>query len=347
MHCKKTLRNAGIIDAAGNWAGGAAHLVITGDLLDRGADSRRVMDLVMLLEQQAPDSGGMVHLTLGNHEVMNLVGDLRYVARGEYAAFAEEESAAERERWFERYVAARGGDETAPLRAAFDEDRPPGFYGHRRAFRSDGHYGKWLLSRPVMVVINDTAFVHGGLSPLVANYTLESLNEEMRRQVSEYVKAIDTLADAGVLDPAVNFYYHADTLEALAATLSLPAEYSAVAKAVARLNDSSIHDSDSPLWYRGSVGCSTLLEDDTLSAALSAMGARRVAIGHTPTYTRRVLTRHDGRVIEIDTGMLSSAYRGSGFALVIEGESLGVVSETSADATPAGRTPAARRFAAR
>ena len=75
-----TLANAGVIDGDRNWAGGATHLVITGDLLDRGADSRPIMDLVMQLEAQAVEAGGQVHLTLGNHEVMNLVGDLRYVA---------------------------------------------------------------------------------------------------------------------------------------------------------------------------------------------------------------------------------------------------------------------------
>ncbi|RLA27022.1 MAG: hypothetical protein DRQ63_06890, partial [Gammaproteobacteria bacterium] len=61
----RTFQNAAVIDADQNWSGGATHLGITGDLLDRGAESRKVMDLVMQLESQAPESGGMVHLTLG------------------------------------------------------------------------------------------------------------------------------------------------------------------------------------------------------------------------------------------------------------------------------------------
>ena len=69
--------------------------------LDRGADSRRVMDLLMRLEQEAARAGGRVHLLLGNHEVMNLIGDLRYVADGEYAAYQDVETAEERERWFQ------------------------------------------------------------------------------------------------------------------------------------------------------------------------------------------------------------------------------------------------------
>ena len=61
-----TLTNAGILDASLGWAGGESHMVITGDLLDRGPDSRRVMDLVRGLEPLARDAGGAVHLLLGN-----------------------------------------------------------------------------------------------------------------------------------------------------------------------------------------------------------------------------------------------------------------------------------------
>ena len=146
----RTLENADVIDGDGNWSGADSHLVITGDMMDRGADSRKVMDLVMQLEEQVPAEGGMVHLLLGNHEVMNLVGDLRYVTPGEYAAFADDESAEERERWFEKFSAERttGGEiDAATLRVEFDRDRPPGFFGHRQAFSSEGRYGGWLVYR--------------------------------------------------------------------------------------------------------------------------------------------------------------------------------------------------------
>jgi len=202
-----TLANAGVIDSELSWSGGESHLVITGDLMDRGADSRRIMDLVMRLEEEAIESGGMVHLTLGNHEVMNLAGDLRYVALGEFAAFADEESAEERDKWFERYreqAALKSimvpNDEK--LRAAFDEDRPPGFYAHRRAFGSEGKYGRWLLQKPLVVVINDVAYVHGGLPQMVADYNLENLNDEMQSQLRNYVRQLEVLQDAGLIDPS-------------------------------------------------------------------------------------------------------------------------------------------------
>ncbi len=75
-----TLNRAGVLDDELGWSGGNTHLVITGDILDRGPDSRKVMDLLMRIEDEALAAGGQVHLLLGNHEVMNLVGDLRYVS---------------------------------------------------------------------------------------------------------------------------------------------------------------------------------------------------------------------------------------------------------------------------
>ena len=66
---------------------------------------------------------------------------------------------------------------------------------------------------------------------------------------------------------------------------------------------------------------------------------------HTPTVTRRVLQRHDGRVVEIDTGMLKSSYRGVGSALVIEGNSLLVVREEGTEKTAV--IPHPRRVGAR
>src|SRR5690349_1766149 len=69
------LQRVGLIDAQKRWSGGTAVLVQTGDLLDRGQDVRQVMDLLMALESQAEAAGGRVQALLGNHEVMNLIGE--------------------------------------------------------------------------------------------------------------------------------------------------------------------------------------------------------------------------------------------------------------------------------
>ena len=71
------LRRTGLINEQNHWAGGKTTFVQVGDLLDRGPKPREVMDLMMALEKEAPKTGGRVVSLLGNHEMMNIMGDLR------------------------------------------------------------------------------------------------------------------------------------------------------------------------------------------------------------------------------------------------------------------------------
>jgi len=323
----RTLQNAEVLDDEAAWAGGKAHLVITGDILDRGPDSRKVMDLLMRLEPEAKAAGGRVHLLLGNHEIMNLTGDLRYVSAAEYAAFAPDETAADRQRAFDRFRSMRPEADPEALEREFGMLAPPGYFGLRRAFGPDGRYGKWLLEKPLIVVIDDTAFVHGGLSPMVTELGLEGVNRELKEQVERYATQLAVVTHAGLLDATESFHRHGTVLEALPENGGRPAELEAAIEDVIRLGNASVHDTSSPVWYRGNVGCAPLIEIDKLDAALSALRAERVVIGHTPTVSRRVLQRLGDRVVEIDTGMLNAAYGGTGHALIIEGAELRVVTE--------------------
>jgi len=157
------LKATGMVDESLSWTGGDTHLVSLGDLVDRGGGSRAAMDLFMRLEAEAPTAGGQVHVVLGNHEHMNLIGDLRYVSGAEYAAFADEEPEGARERARQDFAGAHPDLDADEQTVAFQKRYPPGFFGHRAAFRPSGHYGRWLMGLPILIVINDTAFVHGGL----------------------------------------------------------------------------------------------------------------------------------------------------------------------------------------
>ncbi|MDX1517457.1 MAG: metallophosphoesterase, partial [Woeseiaceae bacterium] len=328
----RTLQNASVINEANRWIAGDTHLVIVGDLLDRGPDSRAVMDLLMALEREAGTAGGRVHVLIGNHEVMNLVGDLRYVSAEEYAAFAGEETAAERQRGFDAWRQRKPADsETAALEAEFSEKAPPGFYAHRRAFAANGRYGRWLLSKPLIVVINGTAFVHGGLSPLVAELGLDGVNNRLMNDVRSYVDQMAILERAGVLLPTDNFYDHVRLIEQYLPSATTSNEVLTAMSTLRELAASDVHALDGPLWYRGNVACSALIERDRLQSALAAIGASRVVIGHTPTPSRRVLQRFGGQVLEIDTGMLNDYYRGRGHALILLGDVVGVVSEDQSE----------------
>lgn len=324
----ETLQAADVIDSKLAWSAGKTHLVSTGDLLDRGPDSRLVMDLFMRLEREADRAGGKVHLVLGNHEVMNLIGDLRYVADEEYASFLDMESPKERESWYWRFRNGRPADsDESRVRSEFDELAPPGFFGHRRAFRHDGYYGEWLLQKPLMVVVNDTAFVHGGVPPYVAEHGLEGINVGLKKDLAEYVATRGLLHDAKVMSPIDRFKQAPRILYETDRVRQLPEKFRKKAQRVIDLTESPLHKPVGPTWYRGTANCSQLVEGDSLDVAFEKIGAKRVVMGHTYTVTRQIQQRMDGRVVEIDTGMLKSTYKGSGNALIIEGDELSVVNQ--------------------
>ena len=185
------LRAAGLVDGRARWSGGRAILVQTGDVLDRGGDSRRVLDLLRRLERDAAGAGGRVYALLGNHEVMRMIGDLRYLSPEETAAFRTGGSEELRERVYATFAAdeaqraraeKREHDEAA-FRAQFMRDIPLGFIEMRQAFGPAGDYGKWLRDRPALVRINGIAFVHGGIDAATAMLGCEGINEAIRREL--------------------------------------------------------------------------------------------------------------------------------------------------------------------
>ncbi|WNG44404.1 metallophosphatase [Archangium minus] len=156
---KEVLRLAGLINEKGRWSGGKTHLVQTGDIPDRGDHTREAFELLMRLEKEARAAGGRVHTLLGNHEVMNMLGDLRYVTPGELASFADQDPTPD----------APGTQQ--------------GLNGHRAAYGLQGRYGRWLRTHPAVVRINDTLFVHGGVAPEVPAKTLTELNRWVKQDL--------------------------------------------------------------------------------------------------------------------------------------------------------------------
>jgi hypothetical protein len=324
----ETLQAAGLVDASLQWSGGRAHLVIVGDILDRGDHSRASMDLLMQLEPQAAAAGGRVHVVLGNHELMNLVGDLRYVAKGEFQAFAAEETPPQRNTAYARHVALarRAGSAGGRLgRDEFDERFPPGFFAHREAFSASGTYGRWLLAKPLVLRINDTLFAHAGLSEALARKDLEAINGPLRGELVAYVQLLEQATRNGRVDPTIDFYDLASRVDAQ----SDPA-----LRGLLSLQRSLIHDSTSPLWYRGNAGCGPLLEQERVARLLAAFGSRRIVIGHTPTFRRQVWRRLNDQVLLIDAGMLQAYYGGRGAALLLEGDALAAFYQGSSTPSP-------------
>lgn len=329
----ETLQRAAILDEELKWSGGEAHLVIVGDILDRGPDSRAAMDLLMRLEEEAATAGGRVHVLIGNHESMLIKGDMRYVSDEEYADFASDETKEERDRWFGLY-ATRHGVEGPEARAAFDDEFPQGYFAMRRAFRPDGEYGSWLLDKNVLIVIDGTAYVHGGLPPQVEALGGDGVNRSLRKILRTYSESLEVLNEAGVILPTDSHYDHGDLVNNFISGLDTSAEVMNAIAAAKTVVDSDLLLLDGPLWYRANIVCQPLVEEYRLDAALNAIDADRVVVGHTPTPNRHVLQRFDGRLIEIDTGMLGFYYRGQGHALVVEGDSITAVAQDGATSAP-------------
>lgn len=154
------LQSAGLIDGELNWSGGKTHLVQSGDAVDRGPAPRKVMDLLMKLEGQARAAGGRVHALIGNHEAMNVAGDLKFVSVPAFAEFA--------------------GDKPSK-----DTQHPPGYNDYLNQLSPFGKYGKWIRSHNTIVRINDTLFLHGGIGPRYLDRTMNELNTQIRLELSD------------------------------------------------------------------------------------------------------------------------------------------------------------------
>lgn len=140
------LRNHDILDSDLRWNFGTGHLVFLGDMMDRGDQVTEVLWLIYRLEGEALAAGGRVHYVLGNHEKMNLEGDLRYL-NPKYKQVSK--------------ILGRSYDS---------------LYG------ANTELGRWLRSRNAIVKLNDMLFVHGGLAPDLPSYArdIRSINQGIR-----------------------------------------------------------------------------------------------------------------------------------------------------------------------
>jgi hypothetical protein len=315
------LRDAGIVDAQGRWSAGRTHVVSLGDLLDRGAGSRKVMDLLMRLQSEARSAGGALHVVLGNHEAMNLLGDLRYVKPDEYAAYVDLEPPGERERLRAEWEKTRGPGSGE----AFDGKFPPGYFGHRAALSPEGVYGRWLLGLPVAVVLNDSLFMHAGPSAAIRGMSVTDLNTRYRTALVDYLRTYAQLEREGLVQAGDSFDARPHLAKERLAARSTPApELDAAVEAFGKADAAPLLNPRGPNWYRGTALCNEVTEADVLTPLLEQFDVKRVVVGHTLTRDLRAATRFDGRVVKLDTGMNHAAYKGRGTALVIDGQTLSV-----------------------
>jgi hypothetical protein len=339
------LQVADLTDDSGAWTGGTTTLVQTGDFTDRGAGVRQVMELLMRLEREAPAAGGEVRVLLGNHEMMNLMADVRDATPDIYGAFATDDSPARRGAAYLTYggwAAQRETELGYPLpdlrtREEWLAAHPPGFVEYMEAFGPEGEYGEWLRQRPIATRVGDTLFLHGGLSPDGAAASADALNEQARSELAQFDEYREHLINRGLILPFSTF---SELLSATALELNVWATRLApdpadpgrrvrvsnedrrlidVLLGVQGLGEWSVIDPDGPLWYRGFARWSDTEGEAQLPAVLQRFDVARVVVGHSVTPDRRVAARFAGRVFLIDTGMLIPTYQGRGSALELVG----------------------------
>lgn len=134
-----------VIDDQLRWTFGRGHLVIVGDVMDRGSNVTEALWFLRALEGAARKQGGWVHVVLGNHEAMVASGDLRYL-NPKYAGTLE------------------------------------GLPSQPELLGPDSELGRWLRSRPILLKLGNILFVHGGISPdfLAQGWSLNQINTRFR-----------------------------------------------------------------------------------------------------------------------------------------------------------------------
>ncbi len=157
---RAALRLAGAIDEEDHWVGRRLVVVQTGDQLDRGNDERAILDLFDRLRDEAAAAGGAFHPLLGNHELMNVRGDLRYVTESGFSDFGD----------------AVDFDPEDPALASFE----PRARSRMAAFLPGRPYALRLARRDVILKVEDNVFVHGGVLPVHVAHGVDRINGETR-----------------------------------------------------------------------------------------------------------------------------------------------------------------------
>ncbi|MFQ6109784.1 MAG: metallophosphoesterase [Candidatus Aminicenantales bacterium] len=299
----KILKAVDIVDEQLHWKGQKTHFVQTGDIMDRGPDAKKAFDLLMRLEKEAEKAGGKVHVLIGNHEEMNITGISfdypGYVTVEQFVSFLPEQYRRKKEKEFNKNSKEVSGNLdlslNPPLRK-FWEDILKKDLGARKTYviHFNDTYGKWLLRHNAVIKINDTVFVHGGISRKYSTWKLEDVNNLLRKELTYYRRAA-----VSPLPPKIPF------------------------------RPQIVFKSDGPLWYRGLALPEEGSFEQEVDEILHNLDAKHMVIAHTtqagnpsvqagsPFIGKNYISRFDEKIWIIDTG-ISELYGGFLSALIIE-----------------------------
>src|SRR5437879_5330208 len=317
------LQKAGLIDKQHHWTGGKTTLVQVGDLLDRGPKPRDVMDLLMALEKEASKDGGRVESLLGNHEMMNIMGDLRYVTPENYASFAGANSDERRRSGYKEYgkwreshpaLLAELAQPMELTEAEWMARHPAGFIEQREAFSPKGSYGKWLRGHVALAEINGVIFLHGGISPGLASMKLNTINSRIRDEISAFDSCKQYMLDERLILPFFNLQEMTAVVQA-EISAEQKSKIASVPELRAKLSqflqfpDWLSVSTEGPLWFRGYDRWSEAEGSSQIDKILQSFKADHFVTGHTVQKGGTIRSRFGGKIFMIVSVVVHRLYR--------------------------------------
>jgi hypothetical protein len=285
------LQKTGILSEKLHWIAEQTHFVQTGDIMDRGPHAKKAFDLMMRMEKEAQEAGGMVHFLIGNHEEMNITGisldQPGYVSPEQFVSFLPDKYIEKKERDFLKDNQGSFSDQNESLKQYWYYLMNNDIQSKRKYVENFNEiYGDWILKHNAVIKINGIIFVHGGISKKFSKWKLTQINERTKYELYTLQRAY-----LRNLTPKINLEI--------------------------------VFQSDGPFWYRELARQDEKLFKKEVDLIFENLDARAMVIAHTPrtgiVASAENMSRFDGRVWIIDTG-ISEAYGGILSALIIENE---------------------------
>ncbi|GAB4374380.1 MAG: hypothetical protein Kow0062_12330 [Acidobacteriota bacterium] len=180
---------------------------------------------------------------------------------------------------------------------------------------------RWLASRPALLVLDRTAFAHGGLSPALADALAAGLEPGSDPEFVALSGAVGRLAETGGRTPCGPPLTLLGEIGAIARDAGPGTPRARHAAEVLERTGAWVLRADGPVFF---TGLSTDPEADLaapLERALKILGVRRLVVARVPTPGRRIVSRFEGRLVRVDT---DAARSGPGY-LEIAGDALHAV----------------------
>jgi hypothetical protein len=284
------------------------------------------------LEKQAPKKNGKVIVLLGNHEVMNIIGDLRYVSAEEYASYSDSNSAKTQDAAFTAYEdflrqrAKKFGVQPPACTKEMEQDwkqkHPLGFVEHREAFSKKGTYGQWLRKHDAIAVVDGNVFLHGGISPELKGLSFDEINRKIHQELNDFDACREYLQ---VQKAALPFFTVDEIVGAAKQELEIQKQKRSQGigenKTLERcttLESWFIIHPDGPLWFRGFATWDDSEGSTNIQELIQKYKITRFITAHTVMPDGQIRSRFNGQVYLIDTGMLSGSFFPGGRASALE-----------------------------